>query len=492
MVKGARRVDGTFLENIGGADLKRVFLKKNPQKSIRLISCALALCSAFSLVSCGGSFGGYSGVYEGGSYEIGQQWSGTEDSAEETIEFLPTAAAETQYAYTMLAKETKGEKLCAFYKDIYAEATAFHTSKANLKATKVQGRDFHIVAKINYAQYDLTAEEATAVWTVCKAANSDFYWISNSLLNTSAELWLLSDSDYASYADRKSVQLGLQALKTDCEGYFEENTTAAEKALIVYDYLIHTLSYAYEKDGKTPKQTVWAHNIAGAALYQQGVCETYAEMYAFLCNLFGIECIIATGIAGESNDSAPHEWNYLKIEDGWYAVDVTWGDQEIGIFREYFGMDLEKYAATHTANLPTPEWGITYQYPLPELTSGLCPVRVQDGAGNTALVLSIEKALATMTDADGNYEITLYPDTSVTKKNNLNIYHKNAKIYATQLPNVKHIAFIGKKYVIPHYVPYCTELVAATSVSLGSNVTFYNVDYDPKAWIKGEYTIRKG
>ncbi len=472
--------------------MKRAFLKRNPQKSIRLISCALALFSACSLVSCGGDFGGYSGFYEGGSYEIGQQWSGTEDSAEETIEFLPTTAVETQYAYTMLAKELKGDKLCALYKDIYAESTAFHTSKANLKSMEVQGRNFYIVARINYAQYGLTIEEATAVWTVCKASNPDFFWISTSLLNTSAEILLVADSDYAKYADRKSIQLGLQALKTDCESYFDETTTTEEKALIVYDYLIHTLAYAREADGKTPEDAVWAHNIAGAALYRKGVCETYAETYAFLCQLFGIECITVTGVAGEEKDREPHEWNYLKIEDSWYAVDVTWGDQEIGLFREYFGMDSTKYTATHTVDLPTEEWGISYLYPLPELASGLCPVLVQEEKGEAKLLLSIEKALEQMTDEAGRYTITLYPDTSVTKKNKITIFHKNATIYATQLPKVGHIHFIGKKYVIPHYLPYYTELLTATTVTLGSNVTFSNVDYDPKAWIKGEYTIANG
>ena len=85
-------------------------------------------------------------------------------------------------------------------------------------------------------------------------------------------------------------------------------------------------------------------------------------------------------------------------------------------------MDSTKYTATHTVDLPTEEWGIRYLYPLPELASGLCPVLVQEEKGEAKLLLSIEKALEQMTDEAGRYTITLYPDTSVTKKNKIAIF----------------------------------------------------------------------
>lgn len=53
------------------------------------------------------------------------------------------------------------------------------------------------------------------------------------------------------------------------------------------------------------------------------VCEGYAEAFKMLCDRAGIPCIVVVGDAGE-----PHAWNYVKMEDGnWYAVDVTWDDQ---------------------------------------------------------------------------------------------------------------------------------------------------------------------
>lgn len=53
------------------------------------------------------------------------------------------------------------------------------------------------------------------------------------------------------------------------------------------------------------------------------VCEGYAEAFKMLCDRAGIPCIVVVGFAGEA-----HAWNYVKMEDGnWYAVDVTWDDQ---------------------------------------------------------------------------------------------------------------------------------------------------------------------
>jgi hypothetical protein len=58
------------------------------------------------------------------------------------------------------------------------------------------------------------------------------------------------------------------------------------------------------------------------------VCEGYARAFQVLCNELNIPCVLVDGPAISSLNGKPesHMWNYVQIDGGWYAVDVTWND----------------------------------------------------------------------------------------------------------------------------------------------------------------------
>ena len=58
------------------------------------------------------------------------------------------------------------------------------------------------------------------------------------------------------------------------------------------------------------------------------VCEGYARAFQVLCNKLNIPCVLVDGPAVDSLTGTPesHMWNYVQIDGGWYAVDVTWND----------------------------------------------------------------------------------------------------------------------------------------------------------------------
>ena len=58
--------------------------------------------------------------------------------------------------------------------------------------------------------------------------------------------------------------------------------------------------------------------LKGAEGEKGPVCESYAKAFKVLCDEAGIPCVIV--------DGADHEWNYVKVDGKWYAVDVTWND----------------------------------------------------------------------------------------------------------------------------------------------------------------------
>ncbi len=351
----------------------------------------------------------------------------------------------TQYNYQSLAKEAKGEGLCAFYTDIYEACNRFDSSTWNLrKSYDSEGSAYYAIADVNYAKHGLTSEEATAVWKVFVDENPAFYWMDITFYYTKEQITLLCESSYATYAARATATENIRKMAYECDSYLDGTTTVTERALTIYDYLIAKIDYAYERDGVTPEEDSWAYTVAGGATYGLGVCECYAETYAYFCRMVGIPCLNVVGVAGEAGDSknfGGHAWNYLNLEGKWYAVDITWADQEY-LLRDYFGQEISDYHATHILDLPTAEWGISYQCEMPTLSGSLCPVLFGLEGGEKEMVGSIDEALAKMTDGQGRYEVNVYPDTKVTAQNDIDVYPQGATIRTTKtLPKVGYITF---------------------------------------------------
>lgn len=61
------------------------------------------------------------------------------------------------------------------------------------------------------------------------------------------------------------------------------------------------------------------------------VCEGYARAFKVLCDELEIPCVLVDGDARNDCYEKPggHMWNYVQLDDGWYAVDVTWNDPYI-------------------------------------------------------------------------------------------------------------------------------------------------------------------
>lgn len=105
--------------------------------------------------------------------------------------------------------------------------------------------------------------------------------------------------------------------------YVEEvvETTGAKKLSRVeavrtlHDYLVLQLKY------DTDYQTI-SHTPEGVMENKIAVCDGYARTMRLLLMMTGVECDIVTG----SGRGEAHAWNLVKMEDGWYHVDVTWDD----------------------------------------------------------------------------------------------------------------------------------------------------------------------
>ena len=97
--------------------------------------------------------------------------------------------------------------------------------------------------------------------------------------------------------------------------------TAYTKMKKVHDYLVDNIEY----DQTISEMNIY--NIYGALVQKRAVCEGYAKAFKYILDELEINSMLICGIGTNSKgESENHAWNYIKLNNVWYAVDVTWDD----------------------------------------------------------------------------------------------------------------------------------------------------------------------
>ena len=92
----------------------------------------------------------------------------------------------------------------------------------------------------------------------------------------------------------------------------------------VHDWMIDAMEY---DDSET---NINKYNIYGAIHDKKAVCEGYARSLRYIMEKVGVPCVLVSGTAKNSEGKTEtHAWNYIQLDDKWYAVDVTWDDPVI-------------------------------------------------------------------------------------------------------------------------------------------------------------------
>lgn len=132
-----------------------------------------------------------------------------------------------------------------------------------------------------------------------------------------------------------------------------EGKTDFEKIRVVHDYLVDTVSYDGSLKGTN------SHNLLGALIDKTCVCEGYSKAFKYILNKMGFNNIIAVGKARSIKGTEVHSWNYVKVNNNWYAVDPTWddptGDGAVFGRYKYFMVGRKQIFKDHTE-----EEGIKY------------------------------------------------------------------------------------------------------------------------------------
>ena len=115
----------------------------------------------------------------------------------------------------------------------------------------------------------------------------------------------------------------LQAMREEMKKQLQ-NYSDYDKINEVHYWLVNNIEYDSNLEAEEP------YSISGALTEGKAVCEGYARAFKYIMDGLRIPCILVSGTATNSEgQTESHAWNYVQLDNQWYAVDVTWDDPVI-------------------------------------------------------------------------------------------------------------------------------------------------------------------
>ncbi len=116
----------------------------------------------------------------------------------------------------------------------------------------------------------------------------------------------------------------LEAIKIAIDNYENnimqnaDTSTPFTTVRSIYDYIITHTHYNLTASELS--------NLCSVVINGEAVCDGYAKATMYYCRQAGVECIVVPGYIRTTGTA--HLWNAVKIDDLWYYIDTTWGDED--------------------------------------------------------------------------------------------------------------------------------------------------------------------
>ncbi len=134
--------------------------------------------------------------------------------------------------------------------------------------------------------------------------------------------------------------------------------TTYQKVQAIYNWITANVKYDYSH--MNDPTYLLQYSAYAAAVQKKAVCQGYANLFYRLANDAGIDCRIITGKAYNSDGTADHAWNIVRMEDEkYYCLDATWDAGTDPKDYDYFLKGLTSFSRDHQAEtdeLNTPYW----------------------------------------------------------------------------------------------------------------------------------------
>lgn len=184
----------------------------------------------------------------------------------------------------------------------------------------------------------LTLEEAEAVVSALTNDHPELFW-----LGSEYKVSYLSNGK----AVKITVEFNMPAemipeakIKFDTAseaviGTAGQLTSFYEREKYVHDYILQHAQY-------DSSDVISAQSAYSALVSGKTVCAGYSKAFQYLMTRLNIPTYYCTGYS-----SGEHAWNLVRLDDGYYNVDLTWDAKE-PVSYAYFNRTDQEFSETHT------------------------------------------------------------------------------------------------------------------------------------------------
>lgn len=228
---------------------------------------------------------------------------------------------------------------------------------------------------------EVVAKEFQNAWDAFITDKSEYFYIDSSKVclitkittkgkNTDYQFFI-GKGDNATYLidefiSKEDVEKALAKITIESDEVLKDATgNNYEKMMYIHNYIVDNTKYETQKNAHTA-------NIYGCIVNKRAICEGYARTFKYYMDKLDIPCILVSGEAvNENGNSERHAWNYVYINNNWYAIDTTWDDPIIigngritdKIKYKYFLKGSKTMKKDHTTNGQVTENGMEFKYP---------------------------------------------------------------------------------------------------------------------------------
>lgn len=186
----------------------------------------------------------------------------------------------------------------------------------------------------------MTWEGLVNIAQMFRFSNPQYYF-----LNTAIYGSVIGDTYYAAFgvytafvngtaraAETAKVKAQAEAWVALASGY----ATNEQKVKAIHDVIVQKVDYnddIYQSGFDEDK--AYSQSAYSVLCMNKTVCAGYSQAFQMICNAVGVDSVSVT--------SYDHQWNKVRINDAWFNVDLTWADQEWGIYYELYGRSDAAY-----------------------------------------------------------------------------------------------------------------------------------------------------